>query len=570
MPNILRIDLNTRTTSSEPVPAAWNGFGGRALTSAIVAAEVPPTADPLGPQNLVVLAPGVLAATSVPNTGRLSVGGKSPLTGTIKESNAGGSVAQKLARLGVAAVVLKGVSAEPLCLVVAKDGVTFKPAGELWGKGNLETISRLKEDFAGCGFVSIGPAGEKCLKASAVCVTTPDYLPRTAARGGMGAVMGSKKVKALVVDDTGGPGVEIADGERFKTASKALTEGISAHPLVGGFQALGTSMLVGLINESGALPTRNYSAGRFEGAEKISGETIAGVIASRKNASPKHHCMAGCIVWCSQVYTDEAGEVVTSGFEYETLGLVGSNCAIDNLDDIARIDRLCDDLGLDTMEVGAAAAVAMEAGALAWGDGQGLLKALESIPSDGALGIRLGNGCVAMGKAFGVSRVPAVKGQSLAAYDPRVLKGTGATYATCPMGADHTAGNVLPSPANPTYNPTDPQGQAQISEFVQSYFATVDSLGLCLFASLPIVESPDLQAQLTQAVSAKLGLELAPDYLVALGGRVCRVEKDFNRRAGFGPGDDRLPSFFTSEPLSPHGLVWDVADSDLDAMFAGG
>lgn len=569
MSNILRIDLTARTSSLEPVPAAWAGLGGRGLTSAIVAGEVPPTADPLGAENLVVLAPGVLAATSVPNTGRLSVGAKSPLTGTIKESNAGGSVAQKLARLGVAAVVLKGAAAEPACLVITKEGVAFKGARDLWGKGNYETISYLKGEYAGAGFVTIGPAGEKRLKAAAVCVTTPDYLPRTAARGGLGAVMGSKNVKAMVVDDTGGAGVIIGDADRFKAASKALTEGISAHPLVGGFQALGTSMLVGLINESGALPTRNYSLGQFEGAEKISGETLAGVIAGRKGASPKHHCMAGCIIHCSQVYTDEAGEVVTSGFEYETLGLVGSNCAIDNLDQIARIDRLCDDLGLDTMEVGAAAGVAMEAGALAWGDGAGLLKALESIRSDDALGLRLGNGCVDMGKAYGVARVPAVKGQGMAAYDPRVLKGTGATYATCPMGADHTAGNVLPSPANPTYNPTDPQGQAQVSEFAQSYFATVDSLGLCLFASLPIVESPDLQAQLTQAVSAKLGQELPPDYLVSLGGKVCRMERDFNRRAGFGPADDRLPAFFSAEPLAPHGLVWDVTDSDLDAMFAG-
>lgn len=564
MAEILRIDLTARTWTREPLSAAWEGLGGRALTSSIVATEVPAGADPLGPGNVLVLAPGLLAATSVPNSGRLSVGAKSPLTGTIKEANAGGSVAQKLARLGISAVVLEGQAAEPTLVVVTADGVSFRGADTLWGLGNYDTVAHLRTDHPSAGFVTIGPAGERRLAASALCVTTPDYLLRTAARGGLGAVLGAKRVKAVVVDDTGGPGVEVHDSARFKEASKALFDGISSHPLVGGFQALGTSLLVGLINELGGLPTRNYSSGRFEGAAKISGEALAGIMAGRPGSSTKHHCMAGCIVWCSQVYTDAAGEVVTSGLEYETLGMLGSNCAIDDPDAIARLDRLCDDLGLDTMEVGAAAAVAMEAGRLPWGDGAGLAGALDSLRRGDPLGLLLASGCVETGRALGVERVPAVKGQSLAAHDPRVLKGTGATYATCPMGADHTAGAALP---NPTYDPRSPTGQGQMSEFLQTWFAAVDSLGLCLFASIPILESPDLQARLADALGAKLGQDLSTERLFGLGRQVCLLEKGFNRQAGFGPESDRLPAFFSREALPPQGDVWDVPDADLDAVF---
>jgi aldehyde:ferredoxin oxidoreductase len=567
MSRILRIDLGTRTASEDAVPERWRGLGGRGLTSAIVAEGVPPGADPLGAESLLVLAPGILAGTSVPNSGRLSVGGVSPLTGTIKEANAGGSTAQKLARLGFAAVVVRGSSPEPTVVRISAAGVAFEPAGDLWGRGNYAVVEKLREAYPGSGLVTVGPAGEGKLKAAAVCVTTPDYLLRTAARGGLGAVMGSKGLKAVIVDDSGAGPVATADPERFKAAAGALVQGITSHPLTGGFQALGTAMLVPLINELGALPTRNYSAGRFAGADAIGGEALAKNMGTRPGAASKHRCMNGCVIHCSQVYTDAKGALLTSGFEYETLGMVGSNCAIDDPDAIARIDRACDDLGLDTMEVGAALAVAMEGGRVAWGDGARALQVVLSSAMGDPLGILIGSGCEAVGKALGVRRVPAVKGQSLAAYDPRVLKGTGVTYATCPMGADHTAGNALPSPSNPSYDPSSPQGQGQMSAFLQTYFAAIDTLGVCLFASLPILESPELQGHLVDAVSAKLGAELPAGYLPRLGEQVCRGERDYNERRGFGPAHDRLPPFFASEALPPHGGVWDVSDADLDAVW---
>jgi aldehyde:ferredoxin oxidoreductase len=568
MAKILRVDLTSRKSSWEEMPGRYSGLGGRGLTSAIVAADVPPKADPLGPENVIVFAPGIIAGTSLPNSGRLSVGGKSPLTGTIKESNSGGSAARKLARLGISALVLRGKSTDPVTITITKEGVAFLPASSLWGLGNYAAVERLKAEFPGTGLITIGPAGEKMLKATAVVVTSPDYLLRTAARGGLGAVLGSKKVKAISVDDTDGPGVAIAAPKPFQAASKAVTDGVMKHPLTDGLRALGTSLLVGMMNEMGGLSTRNFSTGRFVDAEKIGGESLAATMSGRKGANANHSCMTGCVIQCSQVYTGKKGEFVTSGLEFETLGLVGSNCEIGDLDAIARIDRACDDIGLDTIDVGAAAAVAMEAGRIPWGDGARVLEVLESIRADDPLGLLIGNGCAVTGKALGAARVPVVKGQSLSAYDPRVLKGTGVTYATSPMGADHTCGNALPSPANPGYDPGSPSGQNQVSEFLQSYFAAVDTLGMCLFASIPILESPDLQRELIRAVAAKLGVELPDGYLQELGRGVVVAERAFNRLAGFGPGDDRLPGFIRKETLSPGGNVWDVPDDDLDKMFS--
>ena len=566
---LLRIDLTTKVFTTQELPKGYAGLGGRGLTSAIVAAEVPATADPLGPENVIVLAPGLLAATSLPNNGRLSVGGKSPLTGTIKEANSGGSAAQKLARLGLAALIVEGASATPTLVSVSATGVVFESADALWGLGNVAAVETLKGRFPDGAFVTIGPAGEKRLKASAVIVTSHDYHLRAAARGGLGAVLGSKGLKAIVVDDRGGPGIEVAEPERFKAATKAITDGILSHPLVGGLRAFGTPLLVGLMNEMGGLATKNYSQGKFAGAEKIGGEALAKLLGERQGAAAAHNCMRGCVISCSQVYTDAQGKFLTSGLEFETVGLVGSNCEIDDLDAIARIDGLCDDLGLDTIDVGGAAGVAMEAGRIPWGDGARVAELLAGIRSDDPLGLLIGNGCAATGKALGVKRIPTVKGQSLSAYDPRILKGTGVTYATAPMGADHTCGNALPSPANPSYNPGSAEGQQHVSEFLQSWFAAIDSIGMCLFASVPMLDIPQLQGLLLEALSAKLGMALPEGHILALGRQVNLLERDFNRRAGFTASDDRLPAFFKEERLSADGSTFDVSDEDLDQVFAG-
>lgn len=568
MARLLRINLTSHEYSYADLPETFAGLGGRGLTSAIVSAEVPPTADPLGPENVIVMAPGLLAATSLPNNGRLSVGGKSPLTGTIKEANSGGAAAQKLARLGISAVVLEGAASHPLILSITSAGVSFNHADPAWGMGCFAAVEFLEDKFPGSAFITIGPAGEKQLKAAAVIVTSHDNHLRAAARGGLGAVLGSKNVKAIAIDDTGGPGVEVAEKERFSAATKALTTGLLQHPLLGGLRAFGTPLLVGLMNEMGGLATKNFSRGNFAGAEKIGGEAMAKILGERKGAAPSHRCMQGCIISCSQVYTAEDGQFLTSGLEFETIGLVGSNCEIDDLDAIAGIDGICDDLGLDTIDVGGAIGVAMEAGRIPWGDGARAKDVLKSIRHDDPLGLLIGNGCAEAGRMLGVKRVPVVKGQSLSAYDPRILKGTGVTYATSPMGADHTCGNALPSPANPAYDPGSPKGQHEVSEFLQCWFAAIDTLGMCLFASVPMLDMPELTKHLVEAVSARLGIDLPDNHIIELGRRVNLVEREFNRLAGFGQKDNRLPSFFTEERLSPGGNTFDVAVEDLDRVFA--
>jgi aldehyde:ferredoxin oxidoreductase len=325
---------------------------------------------------------------------------------------------------------------------------------------------------------------------------------------------------------------------------------------------------VDVANSLGCLTTRNFSCGEFESAAAINGTRMVEVMAGRPNSEPRHSCMVGCVVNCSQVYTDEAGDEITSGFEFETLGLLGSNCGISDLDQLARIDGLCDDLGLDTIETGAAVGVAMEGGLIPWGDGAAVHALLSKLTAGDKNARLIADGCLATGTALGVARIPAVKGQGIAAWEPRVLKGTGVTYATSPQGGDHTAGNALPSPANPDYNPSSPNGQAQVSQFLQAYFAAIDSLGMCLFACLPPLDMPELQGHMVSAVAALTGRELPPDYLISLGTRIVQQERDFNRRAGFTAADDRLPAFMVTEALSPSENRFDVSEADLDSVFA--
>ena len=568
MKKILRIDLSKRRYGYEDVSTAYATLGGRGLTSKIVSEEVPAKADPLGKDNKVIFAPGILAATAAPNNGRLSVGAKSPLTHTIKEANAGGAAAQKLARLGIKAVVVENIASELTMIKVSKEEVSFLPAEGLKGKGNYAVISTLKAEYGeGVAIISIGPAGERLLSAASVSVTSPDFAVRMAARGGLGAVMGSKNLKALVIDDAGAGEVEVNDKEKLQEAAAALSKGILSHPLIEGLRQVGTPLLVMMMNAVGGLPTKNYSLGQFEGAEKISGEFMVETMAKRPNSKAVHRCMKGCIVSCSNVYTDDQGNEIVSGLEYETVGLVGSNCLISDLDDVARINRLCNDLGLDTMDVGAAVAVAMEAGLLPWGDGKAAYALIEEVGRGTEKGKMIGSGCLVTGQKLGVKRIPQVKGQSLAGYDPRVLKGTGVTYATSPMGADHTCGNAIPSPANPDYNPAASTGQARVSGFLQWYHAAIDSLGMCLFPSLPLLDIPELQTLLIACASAVTGEPFDENYLMNLGISVLNTEKKFNQAAGFTTKDDRLPEFFVREQLPPSGLIFDVSDEEIDTAL---
>jgi aldehyde:ferredoxin oxidoreductase len=567
MTKILRVNMSELKANVEELSKEYQELGGRGLSSHIISREVPPLVDPLGPENKLIFSAGILAATTVPNNSRLSVGGKSPLTKTIKEANSGGAVAQKLARLGLQAVVIEGRAKDLTSLKIDKNGATFIPAASYKELGNYGVIERLRKEFGDkIAIISIGPGGEMKLKAASVAVTTPDFHIRVAARGGLGAVMGSKNLKAVVIDDTNSDKVEIKDRAKFREESTALSKGILSHPLIGIFKELGTACLVMMMNAYGCLSTKNYSVGQFQGAEKISGEHMVELMKKRPNGQHVHRCMDGCIINCSNIFTDENGEIIVSGLEYETIGLVGSNCMIDDIDIVAQINRVCNDIGVDTMDVGGAIGVAMEAGLMPWGDGKAALNLVKEIVTRSDKGLMIGNGCKFTGEKLGVKRIPHVKGQCLAAYDPRSLKGTGVTYATSTMGADHTCGNAIPNPANPSYNPSASTGQGPVSQFLQSYFAAIDSLGLCLFASLPLLDIPELQKNLIGCVSAKLGTPLDENYLTRLGVSVLKAERKFNEAVGFTKKDDRLPRFFLEEKLLPSGNVFDVPEEEIDSV----
>ena len=576
---IVRINMSDLSHTYEDVPAKWAKWAGRGLTSAIVADEVEPTCHPLGPNNKLVIAPGWVSGTpAAPSSGRTSFGGKSPLTGTIKESNAGGLSSQKIGKLGIAAIILEGVPKDGAwyTLLITKDGVKFESADDLLGKGMYEVDELLWKKYPNePAVIGIGQVGENKLSNAGVSVNDPENKPgRYAGRGGLGAVMGARGVKAIVVDDTDGPGVEIADMELFKTGCKKLTDAITSHDLTkpgGGLNSFGTNVLMNIINEAGGLPTRNFSAGQFEGASKISGEMTAEMVEKRGAGMTGHGCHPGCVIKCSNIYPDENGEELVSCVEYETAWAMGANCGIDDLDYVARMTRECNDLGLDTIEAGNTVAIAMEGGALEFGDKEGALGLFEEIRQMTPLGRILGQGVEATAKAYGVHRIPTVKGQSMPAYEPRAIKGIGVTYATSTMGADHTAGYTIAPEIAGIGGKVDPltdEGKAELSLTFQAATAFVDCTGYCLFIAFPILDIPEGWAGMAESVAGVTGMAITGDDVVPMGKEILKIERDFNTRAGFTAQDDRPPEFMRYEELPPHNEIWTIKDEVLDEVYS--
>jgi len=330
MGNILRVNLRTLTTNTQSCPAEHKNLGGRSLTSAIVAAEVPASCHPLAGDNRLVFAPGLLGGSTGSTSGRLSVGAKSPLTGGIKESNSGGTAGQAMARLGIAAIVLEDQPQDKDTLYVLKidsSGNELVAMPELAGLGNYDTCDKLRAKFGEkISCISIGPVGEMKLSAASVAVTDMEGRPtRHAGRGGMGAVMGSKCVKAIVLDSSGCDRPAGGDPEAMKAAAKRFAKLMGEHATTAETLPLyGTNALAGVINAAGAYPTRNFSAGVFEGIDGISGETGRDIMLSRKGLA-KHACQPGCVIGCSGIYNDENGEFVTKAPEYETVWAHGAD-----------------------------------------------------------------------------------------------------------------------------------------------------------------------------------------------------------------------------------------------------
>ncbi|MCX5809235.1 MAG: aldehyde ferredoxin oxidoreductase, partial [Proteobacteria bacterium] len=446
MDKIVRIDMGAEggPKISEGPLGEYAGLGGRAFTSALISKEVLPVCHPLGAENKLVIAPGMLSGTVGAMTGRISIGCKSPLTGGIKEANAGGQPSQVLARLGYAAVVLEGKPKgdDLYKIFINKDGINISVDNSLRMLGNYAVVEKMKNEYGDkIACISIGQAGEMKLNAASIACTDMELRPtRHAGRGGVGAVMGSKGVKVIVLDDTGLHMRPPKDPEKFREANKIFVEGLRKHGVTGeALPAYGTNVLTNILNEAGAYPTYNFKEGTFAGASRISGETEA-ALETERGGLATHGCHSGCVIRCSGIYNDKDGHYVTKQPEYETVWAHGAHCGIDDLDKIALMDFIDDDTGLDTIEVGVAIGVAMDGGLLKFGDADGAINLLKEVGKGSPLGRIIGSGAAITGRVFGVERVPVVKGQAMPAYDPRAVKGLGVTYATSTMGADHTAG----------------------------------------------------------------------------------------------------------------------------------
>ncbi len=564
---VWRVNVRARTLNREPVPGPWEGLGGRGLVARFLLDEVLPTCDPLGPENKLIFTPGLLVGHMLSSCDRLSVGGKSPLTGGVKEANAGGTTALQMTYLGIKALVIEECPSVPAWWVLhlSQAGARFDPADEFAGLGVYDSAARLVERYGSkVAIALIGPGGEMKMKAAGIQNLDKEKVPsRIAARGGLGAVMGSKELKAIIFDAIGGQKPPIAHPEAYREAQKAYNKALLDHPQTHTYRDYGTAAMVQMCQTFGSLPTRNFSSGQFEQADAISGEHMRELLLQRGGVSnPTHACMPGCTIRCSNIFGGEDGKMIVSPLEYETMGLMGSNLGIGDLDTIARLCWQVNDLGLDSIDVGAALGVAAEAGQMKWGDGERALELLDEIRRATPLGRVLGDGSVAAGKHFGIERVPAVKGQAMASYEPRAVKGTGVTYATSPQGADHTCGLTIRA----KINHLDPKGQVEVSRAAQVNMAGYDCLGACIFSGFGFAAAP--QGTIARLLDARYDWKSPDDILQVLGKETLKLEREFNRRAGFTAKDDRLPAFMTREPLPPTNAVFDVPEEDLDSVFS--
>jgi aldehyde:ferredoxin oxidoreductase len=524
------------------------------------------TVDPLSPQNPLIFSAGPFAGSSFSNANRTSVGCKSPLTGGIKEANGGGSFSYGLGQQGIAGFTLHGASPRWVVIHFKKDGtVAFDDATPYLGKGNFEADRMLHAKYGKKVTVALcGPVGEYQGLLAGIAFSDKDGRPsRLAARGGVGAVMGSKKVKAVVVDLDKIPAFH--EPKKVNAAIKDYAKMLQADGIVTNFyQKIGTMGMADVQNQMGGLPVRNFSAGQQTNVAagerfKMGGDYIT-EINNARGGEQTHACMPGCIIQCSNVYADASGKEVVSPVEYETLGLLGTNCGLSDPDDLAQLNYVANDLGVDTIETGAMLAVLMEAGLGAFGDAKFMADCLAEIRAGSEKGRLWAQGTARVGEHYKVARVPVIKKQAISAYDPRVVEATGVAMMATAQGADHTAGNL------PRLKTREMDLEAIIGQSltVQTAIAATDSLGLCIFGRS--VTEPNVQF-IVDAINAAHGTSLTADFFPALGRETLKLEAEFNRRAGFTEKDDELPAFFYSEMLPPTNHVARFHGADVHRMY---
>lgn len=551
---ILRVDLHRGTVSREPLDRglAREFIGGRGLGTKLLFDEIDPTTDPLGPANKLLLVTGPLTGTSAPTGGRYMVVTKSPLTGAIACSNSGGYVGAEMKFAGYDAVVVEGRAPAPVYLWIHNEQVEIRDAAKVWGRSTHEAEDILRDATdADAKMSSIGPAGEKL--ALTACVMNDKH--RAAGRSGVGAVMGSKNLKAVVVRGT--RSVRVARPHEFMRACLAAVAKLKENPVSGtGLPTYGTPVIVNVINAHGFMPTKNYQFGQFAGAEKISGETIHEQILTRNKG-----CFA-CTIACGRVTEIRTGTFKGSGEgpEYETAWALGAATGVDDLAAVTRAGYLCNELGMDTIEAGVSIATAMElfergyiperdiGRPLRFGDAEALVEMTEQMGKGEGFGALLALGGARLAERYGHPELfMGVKKQAFAAYDGRGAQGMALGYATSNRGACHLRGYTISAEVFGVPQKMDPfatEGKAAVAKAFQDVTAFVDATGVCLFTTFAL-GADELCAMLEAATGAGYTLEEA----IKIGERIWNLERLFNLRAGLSGKDDTLPRRILSEPI---------------------
>lgn len=550
MRKYLQINLRDRSVQTEELHGEEIVRVGRHFIAKTLLKLGAAKVDPLSPENPLIFSAGPFAGTNFSNANRISVGCKSPLTGGVKEANSGGTFGYALGQLEIAGLTLHGASKDWVVIRITKEGeISYDGAEPYMGKGNDEAAALLFEKYGKkVSFALCGPVGEYLGLAAGVAFADTDGRPsRLAARGGVGAVMGSKKVKAIVVDIHKMP--TFHDRKKVMGAIREYGKRLGKDAAIDNFKRVGTAMMGDFTNRIGGLPVRNFSAGRLtessQGPHKLGGDYIRELNMSR-GGNPTHACMPGCMIECSNVYVDEKGVELVSPLEYETLGLMGSNCGLEDPDDVARVNGIANDLGVDTIEVGATLGMLMDAGLGAFGDVAFMTAALEDMRRGTERGRLLAQGTARVGAHFKAARIPVIKGQGISAYDPRVIEVTGISMMLTAQGADHTTGNV------PAYDCKDKTTEELVAVSLEAQIVTAatDSLGLCIFGRSVTNVSSDL---IVTALNDAHGTHFDPSFIQTLGLEALRMEWEFNKAAGLTENDDELPAFFYKEALAPTG-----------------
>ena len=564
---VLRINLTDRTITKEPLNEQWarEYVGGRGLGARYLTEEMDPTVEALEPENKLLFVTGPLTGTSASCGSRYMVVTKGPLTNAITTSNSGGSWGPELKFAGYDMLILEGRASSPCYVWIYDDTVEIRDADQLWGKTVWETEEGLRTELGVPDTIiaSIGPAGENLVRFACIM----NDLHRAAGRSGVGAVMGSKNLKAIAVRGTGG--VTLADPMAFMQGMWKMREKLRESPVTSqGLPMYGTEVLVNVINEHGALPTRNHQESVFEEAEDISGETLTETRLVANKA-----CFS-CAIACGRVSTlpGEASskyEVSTSprnwkiageGPEYEAAWAMGSECGIGDLDALIKANWLCNDLGMDSISFGATVAAAMELYEkkavsleqteipLNFGSPEALLSMAERIAYRQGFGTELAEGSKRMTEKFGRPEFfMGVRGQEFAAYEARAIQGMGLGYATSNRGACHlkaytVAAEILGLPRQ--MDPNETEGKAEITKLFQDATSTVDATGLCQFLTFGV----GLEEMLPQ-LAAATGVDFSLEELLTIGERIWNLERRWNERAGVGGSEDTLPKRILEEPL---------------------